>query len=384
MKINSINKNRENVKRLSKAYLMRKTSESKRVEYISYSHASGSAEVLQVGSRVARYDIVQPRKRLCRAYLSNWFERGGVAPADEQDTPVYIGRFNIGAITLNLCMIYQEAKVTGQDFYELLEYYMQMIRGLHIRTYNYLASLKASTNPLGFTQGGFIGGNLDYSDSIGLETLKPMTASFGFTALNELQLLHNGKSLRETNEFAKEVMQFINDKVNEYKKEDGWLYAVYATPAESLVGLQVKQFKARFGTVEGIFDRDYVSNGFHLHVNEDITPFEKQDKEEELFHMCNGGHITYTRYRTQYNYDAMKATVRRGMAKGFYQGVNLSLSTCDNCGHDGIDFQECPECGSTDIVSIDRMNGYLSYSKVKGESRLNDAKMAEIADRRSM
>lgn len=281
-------------------------------------------------------------------------------------------------------MIYQEAKVTGQDFYELLEHYMLMIRGLHIRTYNYLASLKASTNPLGFTQGGFIGGNLDYNDNIGLETLKPMTASFGFTALNELQLLHNGKSLRETNEFAKEVMTFINNKVNEYKAEDGWLYAVYATPAESLVGLQVKQFKARFGTVEGIFDREYVSNGFHLHVNEDVTPFEKQDKEEELFHMCNGGHITYTRYRTQYNYDAMKATVRRGMAKGFYQGVNLSLSTCDNCGHDGIDFQVCPECGSTDIVSIDRMNGYLSYSKVKGESRLNDAKMAEIADRRSM
>lgn len=80
----------------------------------------------------------------------------------------------------------------------------------------------------------------------------------------------------------------------------------------------------------------------------------------------------------------MKATVRRGMAKGFYQGVNLSLSTCDSCGYDGIDFQVCPECGSTDIVSIDRMNGYLSYSKVKGDSRLNEAKMAEIEERKSM
>ena len=100
--------------------------------------------------------------------------------------------------------------------------------------------------------------------------------------------------------------------------------------------------------------------------------------------MCNGGHITYTRYYNQYNYDAMKATIRRGMAKGFYQGVNLSLATCNCCGYDGIDFKVCPKCGSEDLVTIDRMNGYLSYSKVNGESRLNDAKMAEIEDRKSM
>ena len=154
--------------------------------------------------------------------------------------------------------------------------------------------------------------------------------------------------------------------------------------SESLVGLQVKQFKKRFGAIEGIFDKDYVSNGFHLHVSEDVSPFEKQDKEEELFHMCNGGHITYTRYYNQYNHDAMKATIRRGMAKGFYQGVNLSLATCNSCGYDGIDFKVCPKCGSEDLVTIDRMNGYLSYTKVNGESRLNDAKMAEIDDRKSM
>ena len=166
----------------------------------------------------------------CRAYLSNWFEKGGAYPEDENDQPVYIGRFNIGAITLNLCMIYQEAKVTGQSFYTLLDHHLEMIRGLHIRTYSYLANLKASTNPLGFTQGGFYKGNLDYNDKIGLDMLKPMTASFGFTALNELTLLHEGCTLRETNEFAKEVMEHINERVQQYKKEDGWLYAVYATP----------------------------------------------------------------------------------------------------------------------------------------------------------
>ena len=91
--------------------------------------------------------------------------------------------------------------------------YLEMIRNIHIRTYNYIANLKASTNPLGFTQGGFLNGHLNYNDKIGLDMLRPMTASFGFTALNELCLLHNGKTIREDNSFAVEVMQHITEKI---------------------------------------------------------------------------------------------------------------------------------------------------------------------------
>ena len=76
---------------------------------------------------------------------------------DDTDRARFVGRFNLGAVTLNLCWIYQEAKVTGQDFYKLLDYYLEMIRSIHQRTYEYVANLKASTNPLGFTQGGFLG-----------------------------------------------------------------------------------------------------------------------------------------------------------------------------------------------------------------------------------
>lgn len=72
------------------------------------------------------------------------------------------------------------------------------------------------------------------------------------------------------------------------------------------------------------------------------------------------------------------------MEYGYYQGVNLSLSFCDSCGYEQLDMNECPSCGSTDIIRIDRMNGYLSYSRIKGESRLNDSKMSEIRDRISM
>ena len=78
-----------------------------------------------------------------------------------------------------------------------------------------------------------------------------MTASFGITALNELQELYNGKSIAEDGQFALEVLKYINEKVNEFKEEDGYLYAIYGTPAESLCGLQVEQFRKMYGIIEG-------------------------------------------------------------------------------------------------------------------------------------
>ena len=69
---------------------------------------------------------------------------------------------------------------------------------------------------------------------------------------------------------------------------------------------------------------------------------------------------------------------------GFYEGVNLSLAYCDDCGHEELEMDVCPKCGSTNLTKIDRMNGYLAYSRVKGDTRLNEAKMAEIAERVSM
>lgn len=99
-----------------------------------------------------------------------------------------------------------------------------------------------------------------------------MTMSFGITALNELQELYNGKSLVEDGQFALDVMKYINQKVTSFKEEDGILYAIYGTPAESLAGLQVKQFRKKYGIVHNVSDRPYVSNSFHCGVWEKITP----------------------------------------------------------------------------------------------------------------
>ena len=326
-------------------------------------------------------EVVSPMG--CRAFLSPWYERGGMEPADEDDKVVFEGRFNLGVVSLHLPMILAKSRNESKDFYEVLDYYMEMIRGIHKRTYDYLGELKASVNPVAFCEGGLYGGNLKPTDKI-KSILKPMTLSYGITALNELQQLYNGKSIAEDGKFAIEVMEYINKKINEYKKEDGLLYAIYGTPAESLCGLQVKQFRKKYGIIENVSDREYVSNSFHCHVTEDITPIEKQDLEGRFWNLLNGGKIQYCRYPVNYNKEAVVTLIRRAMELGYYEGVNLELAYCEDCGHEQLEMDVCPKCGSKNLTKVSRMNGYLGYTRVHGDTRYNEAKMAEIADRKSM
>lgn len=352
---------------------------SEKTMYPDYLSLSGEGYVPEMYKKYGR--IVSPMG--CRAFLSPWYEKGGMEPADKNDKPVFIGRFNIGAISLHLPMILAKAREEQKDFYEVLDYYLEMIRKIHIRTYRYLAKRKASTNPLAYCQGGFYGGNLKPDDAIE-PIMKAATASFGITALNELQVLYNGKSIVENGQFALDVMKYINQKTTEFKKEDHILYAIYGTPAENLCGLQVKQFRKKYGVIPGVSSREYVSNSFHCGVWEDITGIEKQDLEDRFWDLFRGGRIQYVRYNLSYNTKAMVTYIERAMAKGFYEGVNLSLSYCNHCGHEELDMDVCPKCGSTDLTKIERMNGYLSYSRVHGDTMLNNAKMAEISERKSM
>ena len=352
---------------------------SQKTMYPDYLSLSGEGYVPEMYKKYKR--IVSPMG--CRAFLSPYYERGGFEPADENDKPVFVGRFNLGAISLHLPMILAKAREEQKDFYEVLDYYLEMIRKIHIRTYNYLAKKKASTNPLAYCEGGFYKGNLKPTDYIE-PLLEPATLSFGITALQELQELYNGKSLVEDGNFALEVLKYINDKINEFKKEDHKLYAIYGTPAENLCGLQIQQFRKKYGIVKGVSEREYVSNSFHCGVWENINGIQKQDLEGRFWELCKGGRIQYVRYNLNYNKEAMITMIERAMEKGFYEGVNLSLAYCNNCGHEELDMDTCPQCGSDDLTKIDRMNGYLSYSRVHGDTRLNKAKMAEIAERKSM
>ena len=352
---------------------------SEKTMYPDYLSLSGEGYVSEMYKKYGK--IVSPMG--CRAFLSPWYERGGIKPVDKNDKPVFTGRFNIGVVSLHLPMILAKAREEQKDFYEVLDYYLEMIRHIHIRTYRYLAKRKASTNPLAYCQGGFYGGHLKPDDSVE-EVLKSATASFGITALNELQVLYNGKSIVEDGQFALDVMKYINMKTTEFKEEDHILYAIYGTPAENLCGLQVKQFRKKYGIIPGVSSREYVSNSFHCGVWEDITGIEKQDLEEKYWDLFRGGRIQYVRYNLSYNTKAMITYIERAMEKGYYEGVNLSLAYCNHCGHEELDMDVCPKCGSRDLTKIERMNGYLSYSRVHGDTMLNDAKMVEIKERKSM
>ena len=337
-----------------------------------------------VGDIYHKYgEVISPMG--CRAFLSPYYKRGGFKPADENDTPFYVGRFNLGVVSLNLPMIYMKAKQENRDFYEVLDEYLEIIRGLHKKTYDYLGEMKASVNPIMYCQGGLYGGHLNPDDKI-RPILKYTTSTFGYTALNELQELYNGKSIYADGEFAKEVLEHINEYIAKIKEEDGISYAIYGTPAESLSGTQVKQFRRKYGIVNKVSDKEYFTNSFHCFVGEDITPTQKQDSEKRFWDLSNGGKIQYVRHRNDKNLTAINAIITRAMKMGFYEGVNFDKDYCEDCGEQGIDFpnHRCPKCGSKNIVEVNRVCGYLGYTKVHGKSRMNDAKLSEIADRKSM
>ena len=208
------------------------------------------------------------------------------------------------------------------------------------------------------------------------------------------------------------VMEHIIEKVNAFKTEDGRLYAIYGTPAENLSGTQVRKFRAKYGIIKNVSEREYFSNSFHCHVTENITPTQKQDIEEKFWDKFLGGRIQYVRCSSGDNFKAIKALVRRAMQKGYYFGVNISLSYCEECGHSESNMDVCPVCGSKNLTKIDRVCGYLGFSRqpnsstenarknfeeisiedriatankhVEGERRTSAHKSAEIAERVSM
>lgn len=312
----------------------------------------------------------------CRAYLLEY--------KDEQGKSYFNGRANIGAVSLNLPMIWKNSD--GKTFYEDLDYYLEAARQFHKKRYEAVANNLCSTNPLAFTQGGIRGGNKQHNEKVGLDIVKSFTASFGITSLNELNVLMESKPLHESDrKLVNAVVDYIYKRVAEFRAEDGYLYSLYGTPAESLAGTQMQQFRRKHGVIPGVSDREYFSNSFHCHVSAEISPFEKQDHEHELFHKINGGHIQYVRLDNPKNLKAIWTVVKRGMAMGFYQGVNFDLVVCEECGYRPSKLvEECPECGGRDITATNRVCGYLGVRYSNGSTRFNDSKVSECNDRVSM
>lgn len=352
---------------------------SSKCMYPDYLSLTGNIEQNQVGMEYHLYNkIISPMG--CRAYLSHWTD-------PKTNKVVTVGRCNIGAVSLNIPLIIAIAKKEfstnwKESFWNLLSDRLQVIREFLCKRYEIIRHTKASTNPLAFTQGGFYNGYRQPDEEVG-DLVDYMTASFGITALNEATVLWCGKSLYEDKSiFANKVIDFILAKLDKYKEQDHHLYALYGTPAESLCGTQATQYREYTGNNQF---GSFFSNSFHCHVSEDITPIEKQDTEAAAFHKVAGGHIQYVRLDNPENLEATKAIIERGMSLGFYQGVNFDSCHCNDCGTSFTNGgKTCPSCGSHNITTISRVCGYLGYSNINGHTRMNDAKLDEIKQRKSM
>ena len=327
----------------------------------------------------------------CRACLS---------PDYNEQGELLINRCNMGVISLNLPMFYQKAKLENKTFYEVFDYYFELARQINLRTIEYLKrKLKGASSPLAFMEGGFDDGYLGPNDSVA-PVLKHSTISFGYGGLSELQTLYNKDHNIETHyfedcDFAKDVMTYFNDKVEEIKKEDNVLYAIYGTPGESWLPRACEQFIAKYGEVDGVTDKGFFSNSFHINVDEDVTPIEKIDFENQFFPLSKGGSICHVKIPSIADemMPGVKAIIRHAMKIGNYQSVNHASNRCTDCGHhwigdDSMPYEEnyrCPVCGSMNTVGTRRMNGYLGYSKtILGVNKFNDGKIKEFKLRKNL
>ncbi len=321
----------------------------------------------------------------CRATLSPDFD-------DEGNFLLY--RCNLGVISLNLPMIYQKAKVENKNFFEVFDYYLELSRNIHKRTIEYLSKLKASGNPLAFMEGGFDGGYLDANDSIA-PVLKHSTISFGYGGLAEIQLMETGIPYEKDQSFAMKVMKYFNKKVEQFKKQDNILYAIYGTPGESWLPLACQQFVKKYGEIEWVTTKGFFTNSFHVNVDADVTPIEKIDIENEFFPLSKGGSICHVKIPSidDSMLPAVASIIRHAMSVGNYQSVNHNQNRCADCGHHWIgddtlpdeENYKCPKCGSYKTVGIRRMNGYLGFSKTTlGYSKFNDGKLKEFKFRKNI
>jgi len=309
----------------------------------------------------------------CRAYLSPYFP-------PNSDKPIFIGRANCGAITLNTVRYAIEAKGDKEKYFKLLDENFEKAVKVHLYTYNEMKKVKASTNPLFFCEGG-CHIKLKPNDTIE-EAIKTFTWSFGYIGLDEASLLMIGKQIHEDNSFAIEVLQHLNELIDKAKEKHGLLFALYGTPAESLCYTFRNMDYEKYGAIKGVTDKEYYMNSFHIDVKAHINPIQKQNIELPMFNLSKGGRIHYSEFPHTKNKKAIKQVIDEGMKKGFYEGINTELDCCDDCYAQG-EFKShvCPECGSDNITEVCRVCGYLGYKKLNKDTRLNIGKYAETEDR---
>ena len=182
-------------------------------------------------------------------------------------------------------------------------------------------------------------------------------------------------------ELAKRIEQLFKDRCAEFKQEYSLNFGVYYTPAENLCYTSMQKFKAKYGEIPNVSDREYFTNSMHVPVWKEISPFEKIDIESQLTGYSSAGCITYVELdaAATHNLEALESIVNYAMDKDIpYFALNVPNDLCMHCGYSGVIDDACPECGGTDIQRLRRVTGYLTGDY---KTAFNLGKQAEVEDR---
>ena len=281
----------------------------------------------------------------CRAFLSPYLHEG---------EEIYIGRSNIGAVSLNLPKIALESK-DWEEFRALISYYSEMVFEIHEDYYKKISKMKGSTNPLYFCEGG-AWTSVGYDESVE-KIYKASTASLGYIGINETLNVMKVFDSQKRVETGINIVQLLADIVSDASIRYDRLFALYSTPAESLCYRFQKINQNDYGIIPGITDREYMTNSFHIPVWEDITVPEKMIAEAPYHQIAKGGKISYNEFVYGVDSEVLEQAIDTAMKLGLYYGVNVVSTTCEGCGHSG-DFRDCcPKCQSKNLTEVTRCCG---------------------------
>ena len=292
-------------------------------------------------------------------------------------------RGNLSFTSINLPRLAIKANGDIDKFYSGLDHIIDLVVRQLYQRYRVQATLKVKDMPF------LMGQNL-YLDSEGLgpnDTIEPAikhgTLSVGFIGLAEtlvrLVEKHHGES-SEAQQLGLEIVEHMREKVDEAAENYQLNYSLVATPAEGLSGRFIAMDREGFGIIDGITDREYYTNSFHVPVYHTISMYDKVSLEGPYHKYTTAGHISYVEMEAPpvHNPEAIESILRHMAESDMgYAGINFPIDFCMSCSHLGVINEDtCPVCGSSAIKRVRRITGYFSVVE-----NFNDAKLAELNDR---
>lgn len=307
----------------------------------------------------------------------------------DKSREIVTGRGNLSFTSINLPRLAIKADHNVGAFFDMLDEMMDLAIDQLMHRFNIQCQKKVKNFPFLMGQGIWIDSDkLGPDDTVG-EVLKHGTLSVGFIGLAEtlkaLIGVHHGES-DEARELGMEIVTTMRNRLDEESKRTGLNFSLLATPAEGLSGRFVRMDAKKYGIIEGVTDRDYYTNSFHVPVYYPISAFEKIKIEAPYHELTNAGHISYIELDGDplENLSAFEKVVRCMKESGIgYGAINHPVDRDPVCGYTGIIGECCPCCGrheDSDNVAFDRIRRITGYL-VGTIDRFNDAKRSEVVDR---